>query len=338
MDMTVYEAASYYDYFMHMRQSGVFPSFILLLNADNGGVAICQSHSDGKISLCWKCEAELGVRGKEAFLNRLCEKVKLPQDDIWEMIKEQLPIVNKRMKNYFRSGSKVDTDALADTEGRGLICCSGLAEAFQEEDGSIRDILKKALKVLEEKNISELDIRIIIFGDFAEFYPVQYVVRSILSYDPFLPDERYMVRGKEEMAYDIVSRGMELHRANHVTQHDIILLVDHMADEDALQEVEQVVLSQKNEPLDELQHPFFCLPIFISKEDQLQFLVDGKMSCLPVPFDLGADGFGLVEAGCIAENDQIMACIRRFAASGKAGEEKIYKLGFGIDGSAGGKL
>ena len=152
----------------------------------------------------------------------------------------------------------------------------------------------------------EEDARIVLFGSLAGFYPVEHRARLQFSFDPFLPDERFVNGGYADPPQSLEEKGRELLRQNDTFGHEVTLWVLRDGEEAPI-ELRLAAVEQFREALLTLTYtdPFFAAP-----EDALTLTVDGERRELALPYSAGESG-DLLEAGVRAENGRGILCLRR---------------------------
>ena len=311
MKDAVYEAATLYDFTYHMKADGVtFPVHELVVDLDRCGLGFCRCEDNGNITLL--DSVALPVEGglTEMWLRQLREECQLTEERFRQLSPEVLQSANEPMWNYYRADGQLDREALSLLGGDQALLCSQLDQSFAPARDTLCSLLERGLERLEQLGLFEDDLRILAVGSLAACVPVQYTLRTQLTFDPFLPDRRFVELGQGEHPGEIVSRGRQIEAQSQTVGMDILMYsVDGLG-----QRVEPIQLAASQQLTSTLEQPVYSQPVFVSAGDQLWFQIGGKTWSAKLPYDIGPMDGDLIEAACRFQDGKPVILIRRALA------------------------
>lgn len=311
MKDAVYEAATLYDFTHHMKVDGVtFPVHELIVDLDRCGLGFCRCEENGSITLL--DSVSLPVEGGLAkmWLHQLRDDCQLTEERFRQLSPEVLQSADEPMWNYYRADGQLDREALSLPGGDQALLCSQLDQSFAPARDALCSLLERGLESLEQLGLSEDDLRILAVGSLAACVPVQYTLRSQLTFDPFLPDRRFVELGQGEHPGEIVSRGRQIEDQSQTVGMDILMYsVDGQG-----QRMEPIQLAVSQQLTSTLEQPTYSESIFVSSDDRLRFRSGETDWSAKLPYDIGPIGIDLIEAACRFQDGKPVILIRRALA------------------------
>ncbi|MDY4954827.1 MAG: hypothetical protein SO073_09310 [Candidatus Onthomonas sp.] len=308
MKDAVYEAATLYDFTYHMKADGVaFPVHELVVDLDQCGLGFCRCEDNGSIALL--DSVSLPVEGglTEMWLRQLREECQLTERLSRQPSPEVIQSANEHMWNYYRADGQLDREALSLLGGDQVLLCSQLDQSFAPARDTLCSLLERGLERLEQLGLFEDDLRILAVGSLAACAPVQYTLRSQLTFDPFLPDRRFVALGQDEHPGELVSRGQRIYEQSRTVGMDVLM---ECVDDQGLG-VEPIRLAASQQLTSTLEQPVYSQPVFVSAGDQLRFQIGGKTWSAKLPYDIGPMDGDLIEAACQMRDNRLVILIRR---------------------------
>lgn len=187
------------------------------------------------------------------------------------------------------------------------ISCSKLEKIFEKIKDKIRQILLKADEFISNVKCEENSLRIILAGDYAGCYIIEYYIRSNLSFDPFLPDERFVNSLYKDSPERIIDIGREVFNQMNTIDHDISLFLVGCEGVSA-----EIRLAEKNKAKSEYEAPNYFGPILLESTEQLEVSIDGKRKKIPVPYPVEPEEDEVIDVAVCIKTDKPVFCIRRY--------------------------
>ena len=299
MTPTALEAVAAYDSFAAKEQGISFPLHTLAIDTEHFRAAVFLCEAPGKLSALARTELSAGQSASDARAEPSGEPGM--SGGLTQAIQKE---TGRAMRCFLQSGRQLDGPALC--VGEKTIVCSRLDALFAPVLERFGELLGQCETLLEDAQVPEEEARIVLFGSLAGFYPVEHRARLQFSFDPFLPDERFVNGGYADPPQSLEEKGRELLRQNDTFGHEVTLWVLRDGEEAPI-ELRLAAVEQFREALLSLTYtdPFFAAP-----EDALTLTVDGERRELALPYSAGESG-DLLEAGVRAENGRGILCLRR---------------------------
>lgn len=317
MTPTALEAVAAYDSFAAKEQGISFPLHTLAIDTEHFRAAVFLCEAPGKLSALARTELSAGQgasddraepSGEPGMSGGLTEAIQKETgaggEEVLAACMEQLEETGRAMRCFLQSGRQLDGPALC--VGEKTIVCSRLDALFAPVLERFGELLGQCETLLEDAQVPEEEARMVLFGSLAGFYPVEHRARLQFSFDPFLPDERFVNGGYADPPQSLEEKGRELLRQNDTFGHEVTLWVLRDGEEAPI-ELRLAAVEQFREALLSLTYtdPFFAAP-----EDALTLTVDGERRELALPYSAGESG-DLLEAGVRAENGRGILRLRR---------------------------
>lgn len=308
MKDSVYEAAALYDFTYHMKQDGVtFPVHELVVDVDQCRLGFCRCEENGSIALLDSLSLPTEVSLDQMWLRQLRDECQLTEEILRQLSPEVLKSGNEHMWNYYRADRQMDREALSLPGGERALLCGQLDQSFAAVRDALCSLLEQGLERLEQLGISEDDLRILAVGSLAACAPAQYTLRSQLTFDPFLPDKRFVLLNQDEHPGEIVTQGRRIWEQSRTVGADVFL---HCVDAQG-QSDEMIQLASSRQLTSTLEQPTYSEPIFVSADDQLRFQSGETVWSAKLPYDIGSMDGDLIEAACQMRDNRPVILIRR---------------------------
>ena len=227
MEISCFEAASYYDYHVMTKKQKAemtAPWNVVVFHTDNYSVGFCVCLEDGTIKEVGTYRLEERSDCMQDILIHLSRKyAECSKEDLQHCFIEQMEHWNEKMRYYFRSEKQIDAIALK--VGDVDIVCSELEEVFCVVKSKLDKLFEAMTNLWETSSFDEDNVRIILTGNTAVYYPIEYFIKEYMTFDPFLLDERFVNDMYEHKADQIIVIGEELYYKNNTPQYDIFLCV-----------------------------------------------------------------------------------------------------------------
>ena len=223
MGISVFEAAAVYDF--HTIQNPSVPIHSIVFDTDTYSVGFCTCNK-GKAELIGSYAFGENHNFVEDMINEISKIANgATKDSIREAFSEQMSTLNKQVRRYLRSERQVDGIAMQwlDLSVR----CAELEKAFQVAKEKWDNVFLQMDRLWNISKFEEEDVRIIMVGTSANWYLVEFYIRSQLSFDPFLLDERFVNVFYKDNAEQIVEIGRRFFEETNVLGMDIhVVLMD----------------------------------------------------------------------------------------------------------------
>ena len=303
-----YEAAALYDFTHHMKQDGVaFPVHELVVDMDRCGLGLCRCEENGSITLLDSLSQPIEENLDRMWLRRLGEDCQLTEETLRQLSLEVLESGNAPMWNYYRSGGQLDREAFHLTSRGRTLLCSQLDRSFAAARAALSALLEQGLECAEQRGVYEENLRILAVGGLAACAPAQYTLRSQLTFDPFLPDRRFVALNQDERPGQIVAWGRHIGEQSRTVGMDVFLCcVDAQG-----RSAEPLRLASSRQLTSTLEQPTYSEPIFVAAGDQLCFQSGKRIWSAKLPYDVEPMGLDLIEAACQMREGRLMVLIRR---------------------------
>ena len=264
MEISCFEAASYYDYHVMTKKQKAemtAPWNVVVFHTDNYSVGFCVCLEDGTIKEVGTYRLEERSDCMQDILIHLSRKyAECSKEDLQHCFIEQMEHWNEKMQYYFRSEKQIDAIALK--VGDVDIVCSELEEVFCVVKSKLDKLFEAMTNLWETSSFDEDNVRIILTGNTAVYYPIEYFIKEYMTFDPFLLDERFVNDMYEHKADQIIVIGEELYYKNNTPQYDIFLCV---LEDNAIEKKKLFVSVEEN-----TEENLYYGPIFIAKYDKVK--------------------------------------------------------------------
>lgn len=303
MTPTALEAVAAYDSFAAQEQGISFPLRTLVIDTEHFHAAVFLCGAPGRLSALAHAE----LPGERSMSGELAEaaarETGAGAEEALAAWTEQGEELGRAMRCFLQSGCQLDGPALR--IGERTIVCSRLDELIKPAAERFGELLGRCEALLGEAEVPEEEARIVLAGGPAGFYPAEYLARLRFSFDPFLPDGRFVNGSYADPPQDLEEKGRELLRQNDTFGHEVTLRLIGGGEEPAA-----LRLAAADQLCETLLAPSCAGPFFAAPGDAITLTVDGEPRELAIPYPVGENG-DLLEAGVRAENGRGILCLRR---------------------------
>jgi hypothetical protein len=223
--------------------------------------------------------------------------------DINAEMEAQIITANRSLKNYYLSDRAVNGTVFAFSDI--MITCEELERSFHFVKSKVKELGNRIKKQVSEEELQETNI--LILGKAQELFSVMYYIREQLSFDPLLPDKRFINSELQDSYTDIVSLGNNLLKEMKTLKHTYSLLGFNM-EKGSLETLYSVQKGQPNVDIEKLQ---FSTPLLVYAEDKLTIRSDDTDLEIKIPYSLTPLDSDLVEIAIGSQNNVDTLFIRR---------------------------
>lgn len=307
MGISAFEAAAVYDYHAagaELGESGPIQSVVYDL--DHYSVGFCSCSEGGQVQLLGSFVLD---SGKRLFAEDLARGLGgfapgSGRENFSDALGDKLDGLNQKMRAFLQSERQLDGVA-ASISGIDL-SCSEFENAFRDVEKHVEALLSASLPLWAENGIEEDAARIILVGRGAEYYPAEFVIRSALSFDPFLADERFVNGFYPVRPSRIVEAGTDLYTEQTSIGFEISI---HVLGRDGGEEGKR--LADRRSPAVDFDEPRYLGPIFVSARDSLELEVNAARRQLKLPYSVSPADGDLIEAAVLLKEAKPVLRIRR---------------------------
>lgn len=304
MDNNAFKAASYYDYHLNKKNRDIiFPLKLVVFNADEYSVGFCTCSKEGEIRIV--CNFMLSDCGNclDDINTIFCKETK-DYSSITDCLQMRLDSFNHMMRNYFRSARQLNSSF---KELLGLeMNCSDFENLFKIVEDKINRLFSSIDDKWAKCEFDENEVRIIIIGKAAIFYPIEYYIKSHLTFDPFLTDERFANDSYPDSADKIVIIGTEAYIKKKSQEHEIYIHILNV--ETDLVEKKKLSFSSQQNITEKLK---YYGPILVTVHEPIKLEIDSKTKLIKVPYSIDPLEGDIVEVGICLNDGRPAIRIRR---------------------------
>lgn len=285
-----YEPVAAYD-LAQCKQQDVSPAFELILDADHLHAILYRVEQPGKVKAlgeadrsdalsgrdlagCWLESVHLAIPGSSAITSAA-------------LLGEE---VQKHLMNCYVQGAYGRSTIALVTGDAPQIACGQLDSAFTICRQPLGDLLEDSVGMLEGAGVDEGGLRILLVGEAAHAAPVQWLVRSELSGDPLLPDNRIASLPDGISVEEAAREGCRL--LEDAKKLGFELALSYVGRDG---KEEKIVLAAADEIIAE-GDPKFLGPVMRYASEPLTFLLDGAARNVQMPAEMGDAGLFAIAA------------------------------------------
>lgn len=305
MAITPFEAASFYVYNRSINNTDVsFPLHLVVFNVDDYSVGFCTCMKDGDIKIV--CSTTLPGNNLciEDINGVFCKKVK-NYKSINDCVIANIKNFNQRMRLYYQSERQMNVhfDDILGID----IDCTGFEDVFKTVESKLNQLFSFLDDLWEKSKFDESEARIIIVGKTAVFYPIEYYVKSYLTFDPFLADDRFTNDTYSDAEDLIISIGEQEYNKKKNQEREIY--INFLNVRGFKTQKKKLVLDPGQSDAEEIE---FFGPIFVSKDAQIEFEVNSKKRMVDIPYSVEPLDSDVIEVGVCLNDDKPVIRIRRY--------------------------
>lgn len=305
MDISAFEAATVYDHRTLKTASDVsYPIRSVVYNLDNYSVGLCTCSKEGAVSLLDNFAVD---GGRHSFAMDLSDGLSRAAPGIAgvnRIMGAKLNGLNQKMQGFLQSERQLNETAVS-LSGADL-SCSAFEYALRTAKERVESLLSASFPLLEKNGFDEDSVRVILVGEGAEYYLLEFVIRAEWSFDPFLADERFVNGTYPDSPSQIIPAGIELYLEKTSIGTDISIRV---LGRDG--EVELKQLATRQTPASNFDMPNYLGPIFVSVHDSLELEVNTVWRKLTLPYSIRPMDSDLIEAAVLRKDAGPILRIRR---------------------------
>lgn len=300
MSISKYEAASLYDFTTRNLTS---EQTYLVIDLDDCSYGFCRCGGKSNIHLnsSW-------ADGRENLWTLFMDSIKKRLGnthiiDLEEEIDGQLLSANEAMQNYYLSDRALNGEAFSFSNI--IIPCDELEEAVSIVKEKIVCLIAHAKDTLSAEKTTEQNI--IILGKAQELFPIMYSIREQLSYDPWLPDERFRNTEFKDDYTEIVRVGKELYESISALKRTYSLL----AFNPEIGKCEPVYSAPKGQTEMDSEKLAYSKSLLICSGDNLSIKADDSILDVALPYSFAPSRSDLIDVAIGVQNNEDTLFIRR---------------------------
>lgn len=304
MKITSFESAVFYEYNRCKDNKDItFPLKIIVIDADDYSIGFCTCTKKGDV----KIVSSKNLTGDKTCIQDIddvfCKNLKVYKN-ICDLDDESIETFNKRMKFYYKSEKIMNEDF----EDIGLnLKCDEFENLFHCVKNKFSELLSSFSDICESNNFNKDDYKIIIIGKAASFYPVKYYIKSILAFDAFLPDSRFLNENYSVAEDEIVAIGEKAYIDKRNREQEIYISLINMVSQNK-EKIKIPFIETQSEDKEDM----FLGPIFISKDDKLAFEINSKENLCELKDPLKISDVIAVEVGLFLKDDKYFIRVRKY--------------------------
>ena len=313
MSMTQFEAAARLDYEKYSKSNDVTE---VVLDTDTLEVGICTFDSQGKVTLIGKTKSAADVSELQTQMLGGQSSTGIFRAE-WE---KELQTINGQLEKFYRSSEQMDSLAV-NIPALGIEWkCSKLHKQFSGIKRILTEAFEEADEILSKNNIDEDRIRIILIGEWANYYMFLYTVKEYFTFDPFMEDNRFAKETICRKGTNLVAEIEKKDAEAETIGYDIGLKFFELLDNEDLEEKIEW-FSKKTQPVNHFKQVHYSTPFYVNDVGSLEIQINGKTKLYAIPFKKRSGNAGVAEAGLIVENQKIKLRVRRIIEP-----EKVYDI------------
>ena len=300
MDLSKYEAASFYD-FAHHSYSSEKDYLVFDLDDSSCGYCTCNGKTDIRLNESWTANND----NLWSVLIESIKKIAVNSHliDFEGEVERQLIPANEAFHNYFLSGKKVNGEAFSFSNV--IISCKELEEGLSVLKEILYNLLSRAKNMVTAPKL--LDVNIIVLGKAQELFLAMYYLREQLSFDPMLPDERFRNTEFKDPYAEIVKNGKALFESMTALKHTYSLLAFN-PDSNSFDTIYTVSKKDTKMNAEELE---FSEPIFLCDGETISVKADDSVLDISLPYTITPLKSDLIEVAIGLSNNEDTLYIRR---------------------------
>ena len=305
MALSPFEAAGFYEFNRcKENENGVPLLKLIIFNVDNYSVGFCTCTKDGQINTVHTVKLSEKIYCMDD-INKAFMEVAKRKSSIDDCICPSIESFNKKMRMYYQSEKQLNSN-FADALGLDLDCV-GFEKIFGTALNRMGELLLMLNDLWPKTKFDESDSRFIIVGKAALYYPIEHCIKEFLTFDPFLPDDRFVSDTYPDRADMIISIGEQEYDKKRRSERVIYLILTKENNRS-----EKIQLSVSDEPHDDTAKIDYLEPIFVSADDQLELEVNSKKTLIDIPYSIAPLDCDVIGIGaCMSGNNPIIR-IRRY--------------------------
>lgn len=237
-------------------------------------------------------------------INDAFQKAAKKQIDVLEYISPHLDSFNAKMKMFYQSERQMNPEFKDIFELD--LDCSGFDDVFCIARKKIEELLSALEEQWEDTKFDEEKCDILIVGKAAKFYPINHCIKEFLTFDPFLPDDRFVCDTYSDGVDEIVNLGMEEYKKRQEQDRKLFISVFGT---DKKREKKQIPISDLTENDNEVE---YLAPMFITADDKLEFENNSKKISVDIPYSIDPLDCDLIEIGACIIDGRPSVRLRRY--------------------------
>lgn len=305
MTISPFEATSFYEFNRCKENENSVPLLkLIIFNVDNYSVGFCTCTKDGQINTVHTERLSEEIYCMDDINKAFMEATKR-KSSIEDCVCPNIENFNKKMRMYYQSEKQLNSN-FADALGLDLDC-AGFEKIFDVALNRMGELLLELDDLWTKTKFDESESRFIIVGKAALYYPIVHCIKGFLTFDPFLPDDRFVSDVYPDRADKIISIGEQEYGKKKKSERVIYVI---LAKENNLSEKKQ--LPVPDESHDDTVKTDYLEPIFVSADDQLKIEVNSKKMLIDIPYSIAPLDCDVIGIGaCMSDNKPIIR-IRRY--------------------------
>lgn len=302
MNISPFESIGLYEFNRKKKNNDITSDIeMVVFNVDNYSVGFCKSNQNGQIAILTSkileskssCIEDINA----AFQNAVKKKI-----DIFEYISPHLDSFNEKMKIFYQSERQMNS------EFKDIIeldfDCSRVEDMFSTSKKKIEELLNMSEELWEDTKFDEEKCEILIVGKAALLYPIKHYIKEFLTFDPFLPDDRFVSDTYSDGVDEIVNLGMEEYKRKQ--EQELFITVFGINNKRNKRKIPVSVLSENGGELE------YSDPIFITVDDRLKFEINSKKINIDIPYSIAPLDCDLIEIGACMIDSKLSVRLRRY--------------------------
>lgn len=305
MKMSPFEAVSFYDFINRNRNGEVIPSlfYIVVFNVDDYSIGFCTCTKEGQVKTIDSRALSVKSSCMDDIHMIFCDTTK-SKDSICDCVNSCLDGFNNKMWTYYQSERRMNPD-FKDTLGIDLDC-AGFDSVFNVARSRLGELLLELDDLWSKTKFNEDESRFIIVGKAALYYPIEHYIKEFLTFDPFLPDDRFVSDTYPDKADEIIDIGTREYSKKKESERNIYIKIVKGNNSDEKKKIPVLDTHEDGAKIEYLE------PIFISADDQLEFELNLKKLHIDIPYSIAPLDYDIIGVGASISDNKLIIRLRRY--------------------------
>ena len=303
MNIKSFEAVCFYEMKRRINNNeSISDVEMLIFDVDTYSVGFCKIDSNNQIKVLKSKVSEQKKTCLEDIDTGL-QNIIHKNINIWECINPYFDDINRKMRLYYQSEKRMNTEfnELSDFE----IDCSTFDEAFSDSRKRIEELLHWIEDQWVKIGFDENECEILIIGKAARLYPITYIIKNNLTFDPFLSDDRFVCDKYVDSVDEIVDIGIAEYRKQQELKRTLYIF---LLDSNNKAEKKQIPI---NDMADNVDFRYLD-PIFVAVNEKIELEYCSKKQRIAIPYSSNSSDSYLFEIGACVINNKLTLRLRNY--------------------------
>lgn len=304
MAVSPFEAIGFYEFNRKRNREDIPSQFnMVIIYVDDYSVGFCSCNKEGRITIVESRSLDIKSSCMDD-IDMAYRNTSKREDGMFDCVIPCLDSFNTKMKMYYRSERQMNSDfkELLDLN----LGCAEFDKIFSFARSRLKELLTGIEDLWSNARFDESECSIIIVGKAAVFYPITHCIKEFFTFDPFLPDDRFVSDTYSDRADKIIDVGMKEYIRRKEQEREIYL---NIIRENEAQEKKKIPLLDTSEAGAQME---YLEPIFISAEDQLEFEMNSQKVLVDIPYSMDSLEYDVIGVGAFIRDNKPIVRIRRY--------------------------